>query len=152
MGYSIVFSLKWALKSLFLSKCLFSQQSIYIYIYTFIYISGWFYSRFFDYIFLFIVIIVYNMDKSWMQLGRGSPVYMRGIFDFLEFVRLHSPPDNVIHICPCNKCLNRKSVTYEDMYSHLALNGICPSYTTWTWHGENQVQIYAHTCRNSSTT
>ncbi|KAL6185377.1 hypothetical protein ACLB2K_041511 [Fragaria x ananassa] len=27
------------------------------------------------------------------------------------------------------------------MYSHLGLNGICPSYTTWTWHGENQVQM-----------
>ncbi|KAL6185616.1 hypothetical protein ACLB2K_041746 [Fragaria x ananassa] len=27
------------------------------------------------------------------------------------------------------------------MYSHLALYGICSSYTRWTWHGENQVQM-----------
>ncbi|KAL6191597.1 hypothetical protein ACLB2K_037987 [Fragaria x ananassa] len=66
---------------------------------------------------------------------------MQGIFDFLEFVRLHSPPEKVIHICPCNKCLTRKPVTIEEMYSHLALYGICSSYTVWTWHGETQVQM-----------
>ena len=76
-----------------------------------------------------------------MQLGRTSPLYMRDIFDFLEFVRLHSPPDKIIHIYLCNKCLNRKPITIEEMYSHLALYGICSSYTTWTWHGENQVQM-----------
>ncbi|KAL6202552.1 hypothetical protein ACLB2K_026260 [Fragaria x ananassa] len=27
------------------------------------------------------------------------------------------------------------------MYSHLALYGICSSYTVWTWHGETQVQM-----------
>ncbi|KAL6140676.1 hypothetical protein ACLB2K_058974 [Fragaria x ananassa] len=27
------------------------------------------------------------------------------------------------------------------MYSHLALYGICSSYTVWTWHGKTQVQI-----------
>ena len=73
-----------------------------------------------------------------MQLHRGHPRYMRGIFEFIEFVRGKTSPGQLFHICPCGKCRNRSanSVTFEDMYVHLSQYGICPSYTTWTWHGE----------------
>ncbi|KAL6180795.1 hypothetical protein ACLB2K_047454 [Fragaria x ananassa] len=77
-------------------------------------------------------------DRSWMQLHRGHPRYMRGIFEFIEFVRGKTSPGQLFHICPCGKCRNRSanSVTFEDMYVHLSQYGICLSYTTWTWHGE----------------
>ncbi|XP_004296227.1 PREDICTED: uncharacterized protein LOC101306419 [Fragaria vesca subsp. vesca] len=77
-------------------------------------------------------------DRSWMQLHRGHPRYMRGIFELFKFVRGKTSPGQLFHICPCGKCRNRSanSVTFEDMYVHLSQYGICPSYTTWTWHSE----------------
>nr|XP_011468494.1 PREDICTED: uncharacterized protein LOC101296414 [Fragaria vesca subsp. vesca] len=77
-------------------------------------------------------------DRSWMQLHRGHPRYMRGIFEFIEFARGKTSPGQLFHICPCGKCRNRSanSVTFEDMYVHLSQYGICPNFTTWIWHGE----------------
>ncbi|CAM8989884.1 unnamed protein product [Rhodiola kirilowii] len=77
------------------------------------------------------------MDKSWIGLERCDERYIRGIGDFIEFVK-HNKLE-ALHLCPCRRCKlhNRiRLVTLDEMHGHLILNGMMRDYVTWTSHGE----------------
>ena len=71
-----------------------------------------------------------------MRLGRGQSEYIRGILGFLDFVRQNS--HGAYHSCPCSKCRNRNQLPFGEMENHLYRNGICRSYTSWIYHGEER--------------
>ncbi|CAM8940352.1 unnamed protein product [Rhodiola kirilowii] len=44
------------------------------------------------------------MDKSWMCLSdKCDPRFMKGIMDFVKFVKLNKPR-STMHKCPCRRC------------------------------------------------
>ncbi|XP_058214245.1 uncharacterized protein LOC131325811 [Rhododendron vialii] len=39
-------------------------------------------------------------------------------------------------LCPCKHCQNLSHHSLDDVYEHLVINGMDPTYTTWFHHGE----------------
>ncbi|XP_073121944.1 uncharacterized protein [Henckelia pumila] len=75
------------------------------------------------------------MDKEWMHLpSRLVPEY-EGFQKFIAQARLYAKTREVI-LCPCKKCKNKKYLKFDEVYDHLIIKGIDPSYTTWVFHGE----------------
>ncbi|BBG93181.1 hypothetical protein Prudu_001112 [Prunus dulcis] len=81
------------------------------------------------------LVIVSEMDKSWMHSDRRSKAYEFGVEAFLNFA-----VENLLtttHIrCPCVKCVNLKLFGVGIIRDHLYFNGIDQSYKNWTFHGE----------------
>ncbi|XP_073137452.1 uncharacterized protein [Henckelia pumila] len=76
------------------------------------------------------------MDKEWMHLpSRLVPEYEEGVQKFIAQDRLYAKTREVI-LCPCKKCKNKKYLKFDEVYDHLIIKGIDPSYTTWVFHGE----------------
>ncbi|KAH7867092.1 hypothetical protein Vadar_028768 [Vaccinium darrowii] len=40
-------------------------------------------------------------------------------------------------LCPCKECRNLSHHSIENVYEHLVINGMDPTYTTWYHHGEH---------------
>jgi hypothetical protein len=40
-------------------------------------------------------------------------------------------------LCPCTNCQNLSPHGVDDVYEHLVINGIDPTYTNWFHHGEH---------------
>jgi hypothetical protein len=49
------------------------------------------------------------MDRSWIFRAPFTPAYVKGVEEFMEFVRERYPKDSQI-LCPCSRCLNQKNV------------------------------------------
>ncbi|BBG99584.1 transposable element gene [Prunus dulcis] len=81
------------------------------------------------------LVIVSEMDKSWMHSDRRSKAYEFGVEAFLNFA-----VENLLtttHIrCPCVKCVNLKLFGVGIIRDHVYFNGIDQSYKNWTFHGE----------------
>ncbi|XP_050386341.1 uncharacterized protein LOC126802710 [Argentina anserina] len=75
------------------------------------------------------------MDKSWMLLGREDPLYIMGIYNFVNYAR-NQGNGAEWYKCPCRMCCCNEYVTDSVMYQHLSHYGMWQSYTTWTDHGE----------------
>ncbi|XP_073157445.1 uncharacterized protein [Henckelia pumila] len=76
------------------------------------------------------------MDKEWMHLpSRLVPEYEEGVQKFIAQARNYAKTREVI-LCPCKRCKNKKYMKFDQVYEHLIIKGIDPSYTIWFFHGE----------------
>ncbi|CAM8996947.1 unnamed protein product [Rhodiola kirilowii] len=77
------------------------------------------------------------MDKSRMEMERGSKTYYEGIITFIEFVK-ENRGGHPTHICPCRCCKLRKlpKFTLDEIRVHLIQHGMKRDYILWTSHGE----------------
>lgn len=77
------------------------------------------------------------MDRSWIRKGvrRLSNEHMKGVDEFMQFVRANFAKDAVI-LCPCRQCLNRSRIAQGRVEDHLLLNGMASTYDRWIYHGE----------------
>ncbi|XP_074573987.1 uncharacterized protein LOC141830448 [Curcuma longa] len=76
------------------------------------------------------------MDKEWMHLpSRLVPKYEEGVQKFLAQARNYAKTRETI-LCPCKRCQNKKYMKFDQVYEHLIMKGIDPSYTVWVFHGE----------------
>ena len=68
------------------------------------------------------------MNKEWMMAPRLSNEYLKGVEDFLEFLRANRQKlgGDDWYCCPCVKCRNLKGgkKTLGDIYDHLICHGI----------------------------
>ena len=83
-----------------------------------------------------------DMNKEWMMAPRLSNEYLKGVEDFLEFLRANRQKlgGDDWYCCPCVKCRNivGGKKTLRDIREHLICDGIDTSYTRWIHHGEIQ--------------
>lgn len=79
------------------------------------------------------------MDKSWMQMPKCSPEYIRGCKAFLEFAWKHRPMEcgDTIY-CPCTQCINMLSRSRKEVEDHIMQKGILRTYVRWMKHGEDE--------------
>ncbi|XP_074556569.1 uncharacterized protein LOC141812476 [Curcuma longa] len=82
------------------------------------------------------------MDKEWMHLpSRLDPKYEEGVQKFLSQARNYAKTRETI-LCPCKRCKNKKYMKFDQVYEHLIMKGIDPSYTIWFFHGENSTSQF----------
>lgn len=77
------------------------------------------------------------MDRKWMSANRLSREYWDGVDEFIEFAFCRDQDPRGV-ICPYLKCCYRKRVKPIELKDHLICNGIDPTYTCWTMHGETR--------------
>ena len=75
------------------------------------------------------------MDRRWVHGRLFSDEYMKGVEEFMQFVRGKFSEDEEI-LCPCSICLNQMYRHQTMVQRHLLMNGIQSSYTKWIHHGE----------------
>lgn len=76
------------------------------------------------------------MDRTWITKGtRFTCPYMRGVSEFMKFVREHTEEGESI-LCPCSQCLNILRKKQEEVERHINCNGMSITYTRWVYHGE----------------
>nr|CAD1830144.1 unnamed protein product [Ananas comosus var. bracteatus] len=91
--------------------------------------------------------------KDNLDWPRGSFQYLAGVNGFLDFAFLNPSSDRKIR-CPCVKCVNRTTLSREDMYDHLVCDGMLRGYRDWIFHGESIAQNFhtgAHQLDDDST-
>ena len=75
------------------------------------------------------------MDRRWVHGRLFSDEYMKGVEEFMQFLRGKFSEDEEI-LCPCSICLNQMYRHQTMVQRHLLMNGIQSSYTKWIHHGE----------------
>ncbi|CAM8965036.1 unnamed protein product [Rhodiola kirilowii] len=77
------------------------------------------------------------MDKSWIEMERGSKAYYEGILNFIEFVK-ENRGGHPTHICPCRCCKLRNvpKIALDEIRVHLIYYGMKRDCIIWTSHGE----------------
>ncbi|XP_019241074.1 PREDICTED: uncharacterized protein LOC109221072 [Nicotiana attenuata] len=75
-------------------------------------------------------------NKRWMYFDRVSKEYLDGVEDFLNHAFSEKQDGGKI-ACPCTECVLLHQVNRATAYDHLVVNGIIPSYDTWSCHGES---------------
>ena len=75
------------------------------------------------------------MDRRWVHGRLFSDEYLKGVEEFMKFVRGKFSEDEEI-LCPCSICLNQMYRHQTMVQRHLLMNGIQSSYTKWIHHGE----------------
>ncbi|KAM1717763.1 hypothetical protein ACFX11_025560 [Malus domestica] len=78
------------------------------------------------------------MDKDWLTFSRPSTEYREGAQNFVQVAKEYGGNRDKI-ICPCIICQNQCFQLPAIVYEHLVVNGIDHSYTTWVFHGEQEV-------------
>ena len=76
------------------------------------------------------------MDRRWIHGALFTPQYISGVRSFMDFVKERFTEAEKI-LCPCQHCLNIKSLEQNEVERHLLLNGMSSTYTRWIDHGEN---------------
>jgi hypothetical protein len=76
-----------------------------------------------------------QMDRSWIFGKQFTPAYLKGVEEFMEFVRARSAQDIEIR-CPCCNCLNQRVRPQHDVENHIHIFGMSATYTRWIHHGE----------------
>ena len=75
------------------------------------------------------------MDRRWVHGRLFSDEYLKGVEEFMKFVRGKFSEDEEI-LCPCSICLNQMYRHQTMVQRHLLMNGMQSSYTKWIHHGE----------------
>jgi hypothetical protein len=80
-------------------------------------------------------------DREWMYTGRVgrndvTPEWIRKTDDFVERAYDEAAKGASLVLCPCSKCVNRKTKSKKAMVEHIWKNGFTPDYTQWIFHGE----------------
>ena len=75
------------------------------------------------------------MDRSWIQGTCFTPPYMKGVDEFMGFVRQNFRENQDI-LCPCKDCLNVEHRSQAEVEEHIQCNGMSVTYTRWVFHGE----------------
>jgi hypothetical protein len=70
-----------------------------------------------------------------MDKDRDSIEWQTGMKEFLDFA-FEGAPENSTVPCPCRRCNNICWKRRKDIHIDLLKNGMDPSYTHWTFHGE----------------
>ena len=77
------------------------------------------------------------INKEWMdENDRVSPIYTKGVEDFLEFANTNNDRQLTTLPCPCAKCRNRTRYNPVEVRNHLVRHGIDRTYSIWFLHGE----------------
>ncbi|KAL5578957.1 hypothetical protein UlMin_011399 [Ulmus minor] len=74
-------------------------------------------------------------NKSWVNLNRATKEYMEAAWDFVKIVEKNDNYPLKI-ICPCKNCRNLYHQSVDDVYEHLVIKGMDPTYRVWVHHGE----------------
>ena len=86
------------------------------------------------------------MDRrSWIFNSEPfSPAFLASVEEFMEHVRTRFSEDEKIK-CPCQKCLNQREKTQDEVQEDIEINGMSRCYTCWIHHGEeaNAVELDA---------
>ena len=77
------------------------------------------------------------MDRRWIHGALFTPQYICGVRSFMNFVKERFSESEKI-LCPCESCLNYKSLEQNEVERHLLLNGMSSTYTRWIDHGEDR--------------
>ncbi|XP_042063803.1 uncharacterized protein LOC121807603 [Salvia splendens] len=75
------------------------------------------------------------MDRSWMTKSRITTKYQNGLEYFLDYAFRNSSMKDKI-LCPCKRCGIGISVSRDEAFEHLTVDGFIPGYTQWIAHGE----------------
>ncbi|CAD6211421.1 unnamed protein product [Miscanthus lutarioriparius] len=78
-----------------------------------------------------------KMDRRWIHGALFTPQYICGVRSFMNFVKERFSESEKI-LCPCESCLNYKSLEQNEVERHLLLNGMSSTYTRWIDHGEDR--------------
>ena len=80
-----------------------------------------------------------SIDKSWIKLkNRASDTYWIGMLQFLDIASRHLN-SNIIVKCSCKRCISKEHHTLDVLEAHIMDYDFHPFYTTWIWHGEDEV-------------
>ena len=64
---------------------------------------------------------------------------MDGAWNFVKTVeRNEGHPKKIL--CPCKNCVNLSHQYVDDVYEHLVIKGMDPTYRIWVHHGEQPIQ------------
>jgi hypothetical protein len=61
---------------------------------------------------------------------------MHKTYAFLNHAFSPAARGEMVVLCPCSKCGNRRRQKKENMGKHLLTHGFTPDYTRWIYHGE----------------
>lgn len=76
-----------------------------------------------------------------MQLiDKFCSAYINGVVDCLQFATPTVDSTGRMR-CPCHDCNNGQYIPFRAVKTHLHMNGINPTYTTWEHHGEPYEQV-----------
>lgn len=76
------------------------------------------------------------MDKDWVHWVRSTDEYMSAASDFVAMANQNAGNLGKI-LCPCKECRNVSHQSIDNVYEHLVIKGMDPTYTTWYHHGEH---------------
>ncbi|KAM3202689.1 hypothetical protein P3L10_030313 [Capsicum annuum] len=82
-------------------------------------------------------------DKIWMNCLIWSNKYERGVKYFLGKAFERAAQGNEI-LCPCRDCKNQHWRYRDVVEDHFLSRGFRPSYTKWTFHGQNASSRKTH--------
>ncbi|KAL5549982.1 hypothetical protein UlMin_000158 [Ulmus minor] len=76
------------------------------------------------------------MNKDWVHLNRVIDDYLKGAWNFVKSVeKKFGHPEKIL--CPCRSCRNLSHQPVNEVYEHLVIKGMDPTYTQWYFHGED---------------
>ncbi|KAF4377390.1 hypothetical protein F8388_013736 [Cannabis sativa] len=79
--------------------------------------------------------------KRSLELDFMYPIeYAAGMNEFISVAR-HSMDSNGMVLCPCCRCVNKKSQYMHVIKLHLITHGFLSSYTRWYHHGEQIEEV-----------
>ncbi|XP_062081341.1 uncharacterized protein LOC133786147 [Humulus lupulus] len=81
------------------------------------------------------------MDRHWINIpNKLSAEYAAGMNEFISVAR-HSMASNGMVLCPCCRCVNKKSQYMHVIKVHLITHGFLSTYTRWYHHGEQAEEV-----------
>ncbi|CAH9069052.1 unnamed protein product [Cuscuta europaea] len=83
------------------------------------------------------------MDRSWMYGLRNTSQFFNGVHEFVKVAVAHQKQQGQKGIlCPCSMCRNiKRENDVNIVLQHLFEKGFRENYMTWTFHGENRVDV-----------
>ncbi|KAL5574621.1 hypothetical protein UlMin_016320 [Ulmus minor] len=79
------------------------------------------------------------MNKDWINHNRATSEYMDGAWNFVKTIERNKDHPKKI-LCPCKNCVNLSHQYVDDVYEHLVIKGMDPTYRIWVHHGEQPIQ------------
>ena len=77
------------------------------------------------------------MDMTWITSARRfSAAYVKGVENFMNFIRAEYDGPKSDVLCPCSSCMNSVTRPQSTVQNHLHLYGMSVTYTRWVHHGE----------------
>ncbi|XP_062113352.1 uncharacterized protein LOC133824484 [Humulus lupulus] len=81
------------------------------------------------------------MDRHWINIpNKLSAEYAAGMNEFISVAR-HSMDSNGMVLCPCCRCVNKKSQYMHVINLHLITHGFLSTYKRWYHHGEQVEEV-----------